>query len=85
VPDGEDGLILATWSINHEGARKLYLCRMPVNKNPKSQAQSSLMSTEGGDARPLQTSARQIKFRPAQKDGHAVSQYVVLEYSFNIY
>ncbi|MFL6254405.1 MAG: TonB family protein [Pyrinomonadaceae bacterium] len=29
--------------------------------------------------------ARQIKFRPAQKDGHIVSQYVVLEYNFNIY
>ncbi|HEX8351536.1 MAG TPA: energy transducer TonB [Pyrinomonadaceae bacterium] len=29
--------------------------------------------------------ARQIRFRPAQKDGHAVSQYVVLEYNFNIY
>ena len=29
--------------------------------------------------------ARQIKFRPAQKDGRAVSQYVVLEYNFNIY
>jgi len=31
------------------------------------------------------TAARQIKFRPAQKDGRAVSQYVVLEYNFNIY
>jgi TonB family protein len=29
--------------------------------------------------------ARQIKFHPAQKDGHTVSQYVVLEYNFNIY
>jgi TonB family protein len=29
--------------------------------------------------------ARQIKFRPAQKDGHIVSQYIVLEYNFNIY
>jgi periplasmic protein TonB len=29
--------------------------------------------------------ARQIRFRPAQKDGHTVSQYVVLEYNFNIY
>jgi protein TonB len=29
--------------------------------------------------------ARQIKFRPAQKDGRAVSQYIVLEYNFNIY
>jgi TonB family protein len=31
------------------------------------------------------SAARQIKFRPAQKDGRAVSQYVVLEYNFNIY
>jgi TonB family protein len=29
--------------------------------------------------------AKQIKFRPAQKDGHVVSQYVTLEYNFNIY
>ncbi|MBV8856422.1 MAG: energy transducer TonB [Acidobacteria bacterium] len=29
--------------------------------------------------------ARQIRFTPAEKDGHAVSQYVVLEYNFNIY
>ena len=29
--------------------------------------------------------ARQIRFEPAQKDGHAVSQYVVLEYNYNIY
>lgn len=29
--------------------------------------------------------ARQIRFTPAQKDGRAVSQYVVLEYNFNIY
>ncbi len=29
--------------------------------------------------------ARQIKFQPAQKDGRPVSQWVVIEYSFNIY
>jgi TonB family protein len=29
--------------------------------------------------------ARQIRFTPAEKDGRAVSQYVVLEYNFNIY
>jgi TonB family protein len=29
--------------------------------------------------------ARQIKFQPAQKDGRTVSQYIVLEYNFNIY
>jgi TonB family protein len=29
--------------------------------------------------------ARGIRFTPAQKDGRAVSQYVVLEYNFNIY
>jgi TonB family protein len=29
--------------------------------------------------------ARAIKFVPAQKDGRAVSQYVTLEYNFNIY
>jgi TonB family protein len=28
---------------------------------------------------------RNIKFRPAQKDGHTVSQWVTLEYNFNIY
>ncbi len=31
------------------------------------------------------TAAKQIRFRPAQKDGHTVSQYVTLEYNFNIY
>jgi hypothetical protein len=29
--------------------------------------------------------ARQIRFEPAQKDGRVVSQYVVLEYNYNIY
>lgn len=29
--------------------------------------------------------ARNIKFRPAQKDGRAVSQWITLEYNFNIY
>ena len=29
--------------------------------------------------------ARQIRFTPAEKDGRAVSQYVTLEYNFNIY
>ncbi|HEX7314280.1 MAG TPA: energy transducer TonB [Pyrinomonadaceae bacterium] len=29
--------------------------------------------------------ARSIRFEPAQKDGQPVSQYVVLEYNFNIY
>jgi TonB family protein len=29
--------------------------------------------------------ARQIKFKPAQRDGHAVSQYVTLEYNFIIH
>jgi TonB family protein len=29
--------------------------------------------------------ARQIKFRPAEKDGRVVSQYVIIEYNFNIY
>lgn len=29
--------------------------------------------------------AKKMKFQPAQKDGRAVSQYIVLEYHFNIY
>ena len=29
--------------------------------------------------------AKRIRFKPAQKDGRDVSQYVVLEYNFNIY
>jgi TonB family protein len=29
--------------------------------------------------------ARQIKFTPASKDGHAVSMYIQLEYNFNLY
>jgi protein TonB len=31
------------------------------------------------------SAAKQIRFTPAEKDGHAVSQYIVLEYNFNIY
>ena len=31
------------------------------------------------------SAARQIRFTPAEKDGRHVSQYVVLEYNFNIY
>jgi TonB family protein len=31
------------------------------------------------------TAARGIKFEPAQKDGQAVSQYLQLEYNFNLY
>jgi protein TonB len=29
--------------------------------------------------------AKQIEFEPAQKDGRKVSQYVVIEYNFNVY
>jgi hypothetical protein len=29
--------------------------------------------------------ARSIKFIPAVKDGHNVSQYIQLEYTFNLY
>ncbi|HYP51969.1 MAG TPA: energy transducer TonB [Pyrinomonadaceae bacterium] len=29
--------------------------------------------------------ARQIRFTPAEKDGHRVSQWIVIEYNFNIY
>ena len=31
------------------------------------------------------SAARQIKFVPAQKDGRAVSQYIQIEYNFNLY
>ena len=31
------------------------------------------------------TAARRIKFSPALKDGHPVSQYIQLEYNFNLY
>ena len=29
--------------------------------------------------------ARNIEFTPAAKDGRAVSQYMIIEYNFNIY
>jgi outer membrane biosynthesis protein TonB len=29
--------------------------------------------------------AKRIQFIPAEKDGHKVSQYVVISYNFNIY
>jgi protein TonB len=38
-----------------------------------------------GLTRKALVAARSIRFQPAQKDGRAVSQYVVLEYNFNIY
>jgi hypothetical protein len=31
------------------------------------------------------SAAKQIRFTPAEKDGRTVSQYVTLEYNFNIY
>jgi TonB family protein len=31
------------------------------------------------------SAARQIRFTPASKDGHAVSMYIQLEYNFNLY
>jgi TonB family protein len=31
------------------------------------------------------SAAKQIRFNPAEKDGRTVSQYIVLEYNFNIY
>lgn len=38
-----------------------------------------------GLTRKALSAARGIRFQPAQKDGRPVSQYVVLEYNFNIY
>jgi TonB family protein len=38
-----------------------------------------------GLTRKALVAARSIQFEPAQKDGRPVSQYVVLEYNFNIY
>jgi TonB family protein len=29
--------------------------------------------------------ARAVKFKPAEKDGRIVSQYIIIEYNFNIY
>ena len=39
----------------------------------------------GGLTEKAIAAARRIRFRPAQKDGRAVSQWVTLEYNFNIY
>ena len=38
-----------------------------------------------GLTRKALNAAKSIRFQPAQKDGRPVSQYVVLEYNFNIY
>jgi TonB family protein len=46
---------------------------------------SVIKGLSGGLTEKAITAAKQIKFRPATKDGHTVSQYVTLEYSFNIY
>ena len=39
----------------------------------------------GGFTEKAIEAAKQIRFKPAQKDGHTVSQYVELEYNFNVY
>ena len=38
-----------------------------------------------GLTRAALVAVKQVRFEPAQKDGRAVSQYVVFEYNFNIY
>lgn len=44
-----------------------------------------LQALRGGLTESALRVARQMRFFPAQKDGHPVSQYIVLEYNFNIY
>jgi TonB family protein len=46
---------------------------------------SVIKGLPGGLTEKAVTAARGIKFQPAQKDGRAVSQWVTLEYNFNIY
>jgi TonB family protein len=49
---------------------------------------TSIMTVKGlpdGLTEKAIAAAKQIRFTPAEKDGRAVSQYVVLEYNFNIY
>lgn len=46
---------------------------------------SVLKGLPGGLTEKAIEAARRIRFQPARKDGHAVSQWVTLEYNFNIY
>lgn len=44
-----------------------------------------LKGLPGGLTEKAVAAARQIKFKPAEKDGRPVSQWVTLEYNFNVY
>ena len=73
-----------------EGARKFEVTgvvrlRAILSKTGEMTNISVVKSLPHGLTEKSIAAARRIKFEPAQKDGRAVSQYVVLEYNYNIY
>jgi TonB family protein len=61
------------------------LLRMVLRANGEVTNISVVRGLPNGLSERAIDAARQIKFKPAQKDGHVVSQYVLIEYSFSIY
>ena len=73
-----------------EGARKFEVTgvvrlRAILSKTGEMTNSSVVKTLPHGLTEKALAAARQIRFEPAQKDGRAVAQYVVLEYNFNIY
>jgi TonB family protein len=59
--------------------------RAILHSSGTMQSISVVKSLPHGLTRKALDAARQMRFQPAQKDGQAVSQYIVLEYNYNIY
>jgi TonB family protein len=73
-----------------EGARKFSVAgvvrlRAVLDKTGEVKNISVVKGLPHGLTSTTISAARQIRFRPAQKDGRAVSQYIILEYHYNIY
>jgi TonB family protein len=78
----EPGFIEDVLSDHVDGVVRL---RAVLNKSGEVTDISVIKPMPGGFTEKAVAAARQIKFRPAEKDGRPVSQYVVLEYSFVIF
>jgi TonB family protein len=59
--------------------------RAVLNSNGTVTGISVIKGLPNGLTERAVAAARKIKFRPAEKDGRIVSQYVVIDYNFNIY
>ncbi len=59
--------------------------RVLLGGNGSVQQASAVTRLPYGLTESAVAAARKIRFTPAQKDGHSVSQWVQVEYSFNLY